>query len=685
MFIRKKTLPLVCPLLFGIAASFLPAAEKLDFDRITPVPESETVPVMDFFRPAILNGPKLNPAGTHIAAIVSTDDDHTRLMVYDLATKQIETLSTRGDSDVDWVTWLNDDRLVFGISVKKMSSFILGAGEVGELYNSYPLLQNVGASLIAVPPKDRLHPLARLNPNTMNTGKYGEVVTVNAQIASGKLLDLSGNGALLSAKALDDSAEINVRHITVRHPILETPPDGFDLGYLADKEGRLAFGETSVDGVFSLYRLAGEKWEKCPEDLDEINVLGTGDNPGEIVVLGPRRDGQPRALEVMDAATGKVVEVLVQDKAYDFNGWLYRDPTSHDIVGAIYTRDGPHVVWFTEAYRNLQKLVNGLFPGQVVRILGTDDGGKMVLLSAFSDRQPPVYSWVDLGKHTTGLIKNSAPWIDPKRMRPVSIIKFKTLDGRQLDAYVTMPAGASKQNPPPLVVLPHANQWGRDSWGYHAEAQFLASRGYAVLQPNYRGSAGYTGLFPEEDEWAFHKMHDDVTAATKALISSGLVDSNRVAIVGTSFGGFLALSGVAYEPGLYRCAVAISAVYDWGRMIANYKHDEYSDPYYARMVRKLGDPKKDPAKWDAIAPLRHADQIRVPVFLARGEYDASVNISESKDLASALERNHVPVESVSFVNESDGVHHLGHQVELYTRIEAFLAKYLMPANAAGSP
>jgi dipeptidyl aminopeptidase/acylaminoacyl peptidase len=283
------------------------------------------------------------------------------------------------------------------------------------------------------------------------------------------------------------------------------------------------------------------------------------------------------------------------------------------------------------------------------------------------------------------LIKNSAPWIDPKRMRPTSILKYKTRDGRQLDAYVTMPAGATKQNPPPLVVLPQESPWSRATWHFDAEAQFLASRGYAVLRPNFRSSVGYTWMFPLEDEWAFEKLHDDVTAATRTLIASGLVDAARIGIVGTSFGGFLAVSGVANEPDLYRCAAAVSGVYDWARTIADEKYNKYSSPYFSRMSLKLGSPEQNPAKWEALAPLRRADRIHVPLLLVTGEYDAPVAVSEAKELASALSRNHVPVETLSFINEADGIAKLGHKLEYYTQLESFLAKYLTPGAAPTTP
>ena len=655
---RSHCLQLIRILALGGIISSTCTAAKIDLNRNEPVPASEQVPIMDFFRPAILQAPKLNLAGTHIASIISANEDHTQLMVYDLKSKKIEAVAYKGDKDIYQVDWLNDERVIYSVGVDKVFDGGLFAADVGALYSAYPILPAVWSTLVSVPPDDRTHPLVKVPANTRRTGKYGEVFRINTEVRSGE-----------TAKQIMNS-----------YPVLKTD-HGFDVWYQADKEGHLAFGCTSEDGVLTLHQLVGETWEKCPVNLEEVNFFGCGDNPGEIIVLGPRQDGKPRALEVMEAATGKVLDVLVQDKAYDCDPWLYRDPVTHNIMGAIYNRDGPRVTWFTEDYRSLQKVVDGLFPRQVVRILGTDKAGKVVLISTFSDRQPAIYSWVDLEKHQAGLIKNSSPWIDPERMQPMSIVKFKTRDGRQLDAYVTMPKGASKQNPPPLVVLPNPDPSMRYTWGFNAEAQFFASRGYAVLQPNCRASNGYTWMFPTEDEWAFRKMHDDVTDAAKTLIASGLIDPKRVAIIGTSFGGYLALSGAAYEPTLYQCAVSISGVYDWANLIADYKYSQHSNPYFSRMRFKLGDPKKDPEKWDAIAPLRHANQVRIPVLQSTSEYDAPIDIIESKKFAAILESNHIPVESMSFFNEFDGVSHLDHRIGLYTRIEAFLAKYL----PAGDP
>ena len=186
--------------------------------------------------------------------------------------------------------------------------------------------------------------------------------------------------------------------------------------------------------------------------------------------------------------------------------------------------------------------------------------------------------------------------------------------------------------------------------------------------------SGYKWQYPKEDEWAYRKMHEDVTNATNALIATGWVDRNRVAIAGFGFGGYLALCGVAFEPSLYRCAVAISPVCDYGKLIEDQKYYKNMSPYYTRMCLKLGDPKSDPAKFDAMSPLKHADDIRVPVLISEGEYDLSVELSMSADLVSAVKSKGLPAESIKFLNEGGDVRFLDHRVERFERIEAFLAK-----------
>lgn len=660
-------------LAFALGFAALSAADKIDLERVAPVPADQPVPVQDFFRPKILSQPQINPAGTHIGAIITVGEDRHQLLVYDVATQKTEYVGGSGDKDIYEFTWLNDKRLMFSLATRKMYGLGLLAANVGQLGAGYPLLQYYGTSVIAIPPKNRLRPLVWNRFDGLETHRDLGAAIVNTDLETGKLVNLVAASADHSTAM--DARDNNDRHIQTSFP---KPERGLTYRYLADREGQLAYAFTSLQGVLAMHRFADGKWLDCPVDLEAIDIIGAADEPGQVIVLGPRQEGSPRALQLMDAATGKLGEVILQDKAYDFNGWLYRDPANQSVIGAMFDRNGPRSVWFREDYKALQKVLDGFFPGLVVRIIGSNEAQGIFLVSTFSDRQPAIYNWVNLEKHTVGLFKSSAPWIDPKRMSPVNIIKFKTRDGRSLDAYLTLPAGATKENPPPLVVLPHGGPWARDYWGFDGEAQFLASRGYAVLKPQYRGSTGVNWMFPQPDEWDFRKMHDDVTDATKTMIASGLVDPKRIGIMGASFGGYLAISGAVNEPDLYRCAITNAGVFDWERLVLERKFNQYDSPVYGRMVRMLGDPKKDPEKFAAISPGRHPERIRIPVFVAGGKDDQTVEIEQSKRLIADLRKHGVVHETLLVGDEGHGMGHLDNQVELYGRIEAFLAKHLMP-------
>jgi dienelactone hydrolase len=681
----RLRLPVVLAILAAAAGS-LPAAASIDLRRITPVPADQPIPVSDFFRPLILDEPKINPGGTRIAAVITSGEDRRELLVYGLQDQRVEIVGGPiRDSDISDVHWLSDSRLVFQISLQKLVGVGLFAGNVGALADSYPLVQYYGTSLVSVPAHDRLRPLVWNSFDSFKAGLDLGVARVDTDIqTTGKAVDLLAMSAATwdSKSAVENAIANNERHLEDRSPL---PPSGHGVGYLADKDGQLAFALTTQNGIRSLFRLDSGKWVKCPVDVEATALFGAGNEPGQLVALGPGVDGKARPLQFLDATTGRFGAILVPEKSYDFTGYVARDPVTREVLGALSQREYPHVHWFSDAWDRLQTQMNALFPGLFVQIIQGNDAQTLFLLAVYSDRQPVRYSWIDTAKHTGGLIKESAPWIDPKRMRPETVIKYKTRDGRQLDAYLTLPEGASRQKPPPLVVVPHGGPWVRENWGFDREAQFLASRGYAVLKPNYRGSLGYDWMFPEADRADFLKMHFDISDATRAVLASGLVDPDRVAIMGGSFGGYLALEGVVDEPSLYRCAVTIAGVFDWAQLLADQKsnYDHFGSAGFGYMLHRLGDPAVEREKFDAIAPVRHIDRVRVPVFVSHGGYDPVADVGQSTRLIGELERHHVPHESYLVTTETHGMQHVTTEVELYTRIESFLARNLAPRPGGG--
>jgi acetyl esterase/lipase len=661
---------------------FLPAAEKLDLTRTEPVPDNVQIPIQDFFRRAILTSPELNHAGTHVAALISADEDKYKLLTYEIASKKVDVLEGIGDKDIYSFDWLDDRHLLFRLSVQKLYGMGLNVAELDHLGSCYPVLQDCDAQLLSIPDKNRTHPLVwmRSEPDDHANYRDGGVVVLDSLVRSRKGF-INWRSANMDWSAFQDMLENNDLHIRERTP---GPKQDMTIGYQCDRFGELAYAFTDKDGFASLHRTEGGNWIKCPVNLDEVDVMGAGDENDQVLVLGPRKVGTPRALQFMKPSTGELGAVVLQDQNYDFDGWIFRDPKSKLIMGAVFDRDYPTVVWFNEGYKALQKVLNNFFPGMIVRINGCSESGEIFLVAVWSDRQPVTYYSVDLKNKQVGLIKNSKPWINPKRMRQMGVLKYKTRDGLKFDAYITMPEGASKESPAPLVVLPHGGPYVRDTWGYNGEVQFLASRGYAVLQPNYRGSTGYEYKTNIEDNYEFTKMSDDVTDAVQAAIKTGLVDPDRIAIMGGSFGGYLAISGVSHEPNLYRCAVSRVGVFDWAQMIKDAKYNQFDNPRYAYLMRRLGDPKKEKDKFEAISPINFVSQIKVPVFVSHGKEDTNVDVIQSKRLVSQLERYNIPHEVMMISDEGHGNAHVEAQVRLMERVESFLKTNLAPRKPAGT-
>ncbi len=660
----KRILPLRLAAVLGPLAVALSAADKLDLSRVTPVDDGQTIPIQDFMRHRVLDDPVLNPAGTHLATLITDTEERSVAAVVDLKTNELEFFKVQDDrSSINGVVWLNDKRLLaFGYG--------LFTQDIGRMSDAYPLLRGTNATFVGVPRKDREHPLLWVGYGTESGVNDTGVTRINSSL---------NLGLALAARQLPydtESAEINRRHIMTNFPRIEGVTGA--ARYYSDKDGELAFAIAGDDGFEKFYRFEHDKWLLCPVDLDAVFFIGVGNEKDQIVVCPRARTGKPLPLQFMHAATGQLGDVLIQDKAYDAStASLYRDRLSGIIVGATIGRGTYQTVWFDPAYKAVQKLIEGSFPGLLVRIIDNNEAGNLFLVATYSDRQPTVYHWVDVANHKAGLVKQSEPWINPKRMQPTSMIKYQTRDGRSIDAYVTMPAGASKANPPPLVVVPSPSEWGRLSWRYDYLAQHLASRGYAVLRPNHRGSPGYNWMFTEEDRYNFLGMADDIGDAAATFVKSGLVDGKRVAIMGLDFGAYFAIQGIERQPELYRCAVTINGFFDWGSLMAELKYNQYQVNSYAYYRRKLGDPKIEKEKYHLLSPLDFVAQAHAAVFVAHDKSDSDIYRAQSRKLVTELERNNLVHETYFAPDIWVPKERLASQLELYTRIEAFLAKHLL--------
>jgi dipeptidyl aminopeptidase/acylaminoacyl peptidase len=301
---------------------------------------------------------------------------------------------------------------------------------------------------------------------------------------------------------------------------------------------------------------------------------------------------------------------------------------------------------------------------------------------SWSAKDPGSYYIFDLDKKQLQPLFATCPWIKPEQMAEVYPISYKSRDGLVIHGYLTVPAGKEPKNLP-LVVFPHGGPFARDSWGFHSDPQFLASRGYAVLQMNYRGSPGFGESFFEKGHRHIgREMQDDITDGTRWAIAQGIADPHRIAIMGWSFGGYSVLMGLTREPELYRCGIDLAGVTDW-KAILNYDL-EISTFGKEEMADLLGDPGKDAADLNEISPVNHVDKIRAPLLFVYSKDDTTVPFEQARLLRDALDKAHKPYEFVSKFNEGHGFYTYEHRLELYQRIDKFLAANMGPVAGSGS-
>jgi acetyl esterase/lipase len=673
MFPRFALLPRAA-LLIATAAVGFPAGPAPGNPVANASPAPAVVPVRDFFRPLSLEFPQLNSSGSRLAAFVQLEDDHTAAYLVDLKARKQSTVMAPGDRDVFSLNWLDDSHLLLSTSEGRLWADALFVVDAENSKHVYAVERHSAVELVGIPTRTPLKPIIWIREDAYADGVDGGVVQIDARSSVDATDSMDQTMRLMTGARTAVESHGTAASILHHYPKL---PGGRPVRFLPDRNGELAYGVAMDGGVEHLFFLRNSMWAPSPLDLDRYDVVAAGDNDYELLAIGPRQDGKPRPLLRVGAATGQTFSVLHQDDRYDPDvRHIYRDPVTDLVTGVGLYRGRLETIWFNRDYAAAQEQLNRAFPGMTVAVVGNDSAGKRIVVAAASDRSPPCYYLFDRTKAEAQQITNSAPWIPVERMRPTQAMAFKTRDGCTVDCYLTLPEGAARKKPLPLVVLVHGGPWARDEWEWNPEVQFLASRGYAVFEPNYRGSTGYDWRFPAEDTWRFKKMHEDVTDGVRQLLESDWFDPQRVVIMGASFGGYLAMCGAAYEPGLYRCAITEAGVFDWALMMKEARRDRHESPRYEIYLRHLGDPKRSQAEFDEISPLNHLDPVRIPVLVAHGESDPVVSVDQSKRLIAELKRRNVPCEVLLKGGEGHGMLRLDDQVEYYTMVEGFLARNL---------
>jgi dienelactone hydrolase len=637
------------------------------------------VPVADFFRTPKLSGPVLSANGRYVAGAVAVDGGRMQLAVFDLENLgQSRVLAGFRDADINEIWWVNDQRLVFDTIDRDPSigrPLAPGLWAVNRDGSGFrQLISAAGnysgtgrASIIT----DRKLPWDWQMYNVLRDGSNdvlveGMIVNSSREVVDTKLARLdtvTGMTQNLSGGAPE--------HVT---------------NWVVDRRGQPAAVTTLHEGRFQAYLKSGADggWEKW-QDAQRIGG-GSYAAPywfgfdGQMYALS-RIGGDTSAVYAMDAATRKLnPEPAINVKGYDFHGEMVYDTQAQRLLGVHYETDAQGTVWLDPLMQATQTAVDALLPATVNRIdCQGCVGAPAVLVRAASDRQPPVYYLYNRDAKSLTPIATSRPWIKAQAMGAREMQRFAARDGLSIPVLVTHPPGKTSE-PRPAVVLVHGGPWVRGThWEWEAEAQFLASRGYVVIEPEFRGSRGYGYKLYRAGwkQWGL-AMQDDVADATNWAVQQGWVDPKRVCIAGASYGGYATLMGLVRHHELYQCGIEWAGVSDINLMYSITWSDTTREATGYTMPMLIGDPVADALQLKDTSPLEQAAKVRRPLLMAYGMADKRVPIEHGKEFRDAAGKTNKDIEWVSYPDEGHGWMKLETNVDFWTRVEKFLERNLHP-------
>ena len=633
-------------------------------------------PISAFFANAAFGGAKLSPDARHLAARSSTKGQRDFLVVVDLQNNSGKIVASYNDADVGDFEWVNNERLIFNTRERDV-----GLGDSNKAPGLYAvdrdgtqfvqLAERTGGGIVTGGPKGR-----RLLPwHTFMLKQRGAQDSDHVYVTS-PVLDMKR-----------EVRYVNLLRLNTRTGSTQAVPrPGNAKGWLLDHKGEPRLATTSEDGRITLhYREPGDgSWR----ELASYASFGDGRNALQPVGFGPdgtlyvlARGGKMfTSLYAYDVATGKLgTEPLLSAAGYDIDGSLVVNRDR--ILGMMLRTDAVSNEWFDPGMKTLQAAVDKALPAtiNVLSVPGQADS-PWALVASYSDRIPLVYSLFNRRTGQVNKVADTHPGIVPAQMGRQEFVRYKARDGLEIPALLTLPAGA-KPGGLPLVVLVHGGPYVRgNSWGWDAQSQFLASRGYAVLEPEFRGSTGFGAHHFQAGlkQWGL-KMQDDIADGARWAIAKGIVDPQRICIAGASYGGYSTLMGLVNDPDLYKCGINWVGVTDLGLLFDNgwvFSSDATDELKAYGLPQMVGDPVKDAERFKATSPIQQAARITQPLLLAYGGVDVRVPINHGTQFRNAVMRTNKNVDWVEYPDEGHGWGLEKNRIDFYRRVEKFLDRHI---------
>ena len=605
-----------------------------------------------FAKHALYQNVVLSPDGEHLAVRLYYQDEPA-LAVINLQTKQpISLIEFTRDREPAAFRWANNERLI--VSLATRSGSLEQPLYTGELF--------------------------AINKD----GKRGVNIfgyrAEEPRYASGTMLDALDDKHILvqvqpwgraGMDKLTEVVKVNIYNGRTRK-VIRSDLRGASFLLDRDKEPRFAIGaDNNADTVISIKEKGKLDWKEFESPFIEGSAPISFDSSNESVyVLGATKN---------DKSISGLYRFNLKTRVYEK---LYHNGVS-DVVGASIDSDGDLIGVTTsttypefhvlDADNSLAGVISSLvssFADYNVSITSISEDNKRMVAVVSSPVKTPEYYLYDAKKGSVEFLFDVFPWIEDAALSQSDAFKVEARDGLTLYGYITLPKGSEK---PPLVVMPHGGPHARDYWGFDPSVQFLASAGYAVLQVNFRGSTGYGKNFMEAGygEWG-RKTQEDIIDATRWAINQGLVDGDRVAIFGASFGGYSALQAPIVEPGLFKAAIGYVGVYDLDMLYTtgDIETIRWGDAYLDKTLPKTEEQRR------AQSPVHNLDKLDLPLFIVHGVDDPRAAFEHAEALRDALDEINYPYEWLAKDGEGHGFYDVDNRIELNNKVLAFLEKHL---------
>ena len=629
-----------------------------------------SIPVADFFRLPDVFRPTLSPDGNFLA-FLARNGNRLGLAVIDVEKRTSRMVASLPDADIVEHYWVSSQRLAFVTGNVFDAAGAVSPWRTGGLFavdrdggetRRLALPMGDGRSLIVRPRFTR----------------------VMATLADG------GDDIIVAANERDfDSSDIyrlNTR--TARKTLLSYDNPGDVQLWALDRDG---MPRAAVSAKGTQTRVFYRRDDKAPwlkwfdgdfrEPASTVAAVGYDNS---IFGLGLRDRATPAAGSRMTAALlklderGQTQQVMAARDDYDVSHPIF-DPVTKKMVGAAYTGERHSVIWLDDTWAALQRQIDQALPGAVNLFVPPEQSRRMLVLS-YTDRNPGTVYLFDFRTRKLEFLIDTRPWLKPALMAESRIVKFSARDELPLSALLTLPkasSGGSASKNLPLVLIVHGGPWmPLHSWGWDAEAQFFASRGYAVIQPNFRGTTGLgvKHLLASFKQWGL-AMQDDLTDTVLWAVRQGIADPKRVCIYGASYGGYAAMQALVRTPEQFQCGANYAGITDL-QLFHSVSWSDISDSDFQRHLLPVmvGDPERDKAQLRATSPAQNADKIRAAVFMAYGGEDRRVPIIHGERMRNALEKQGRSVEWMVKPDEGHGFRQLDNRVDFYTRLEAFVRR-----------